>query len=157
MWKLNRHGDMSSQQEFATTEKTCSAINSHFTFATGPVRLLMIRSTLLFEIRNPKMRMTAKAPKATTILRREFDIKGNKFKQLAIFETLLQQVGVIKQGDCNTVFGLDGKLRLMTDAEKAQYNQGQFGDQECPDCEVGTLVDNGQAQVCQNPECASVF
>lgn len=108
--------------EFATTQKTCDAINSHFTFATGPVRLRMIRSTLIFEIRNPKMRMTAKAPKATTILRREFDITGNKFRQLAIFETLLQQVGVIEAGDCNTVFGLDGKLRLMTEEEKAQLN-----------------------------------
>jgi hypothetical protein len=113
---------MSNNIEFATTEKTCNAINSHFSFATGPVRLRMIRSTLLFEIRNPGMRMTAKAPKATTILRREFDITGNKFRQLAIFETLLQQCGVIDADDCNTVFGLDGKLRLMTPEEKVQLN-----------------------------------
>lgn len=147
---------MSNQSnEFATTEKTCDAINSHLRIATGPVRLLFIRNGLLFEIRNPKMRLTGKAPKCTTILRREFDISGNKFRQLAIFETLLQQVGVLKAGDCNTVFGLDGKLRLMTEEEKAQHNVGRFADEPCPDCEVGVLVDTGDTQSCG--ECSASF
>lgn len=72
------------------------------------------------------MRLTARAPKCTTILRKEFDIKGNKFRQLATFETLLQQVGLIPPGDFNTVFGADGKLRLLTAEEKAQLEGGDL-------------------------------
>jgi hypothetical protein len=121
MRKMNRHGGMSNNpSEFASTEKMCNAINSHFTFATGPVRLRMIRSTLIFEIRNPG---TAKAPKATTILRKEFDIKGNKFKQLAIFETLLQQTGVLKPWECTTTVGMDGKIRILTPEEVVQFKK----------------------------------
>ncbi|MHC4238029.1 MAG: hypothetical protein ACYSSM_07315 [Planctomycetota bacterium] len=114
---------MSNPHEYASTEKMCNAINSHFTFATGPVRLRMIRQTLIFEIRNPGMRMTAKAPKATTILRREFDIKGNKFRQLAIFESLLQQTGVLKPWEVTTTVGMDGKLRILTREEEAQLKK----------------------------------
>ena len=148
---------MSNKIEFATTEKTCDAINSHLRIATGPVRLLFIRNGLLFEIRNPKMRLTGKAPKCTTILRRQFDISGNKFRQLAIFETLLQQIGVIKTGDCNTIFGIDGKLRLMSDDEKALMSEEDEGfvGQECPDCNIGALIDSGDTLSC--PECSSSF
>ena len=110
---------MSNQQEFAITEKTANAVNSHFSFPTGPVRLLMIRSTLLFEIRNPGMRITAKAPKATTILRKEFGLTGNPLKLLASFETILQMVEVTKTWDVSTTFD-GGKLRLLTRDEIAE-------------------------------------
>lgn len=113
---------MSNQSdEFEITEQTASAVNSHLTKQGLVARLIMIRSGLVFEIRNPKMRLTAKAPKTTTILRREFGITGNKVRQLATFETILQMVEVIQKGDCTTVFD-GGKLRIMTRDEKAQLD-----------------------------------
>jgi hypothetical protein len=111
-----------NNDEFAITEKMANAVNSHLAKQGTQCRLIMLRTGLIFEIRNPKMRLTAKAPKCTTILRREFDITGNKLAQLATFETLLQMVEMIPQGDCSTVFDLDGKLRLMTREEKAQLD-----------------------------------
>jgi hypothetical protein len=120
------HGSMSNtNNEFEITEKTADAINSHFTFNTGPMRLLMIRSTLIFEIRNPGMRMTAKAPKATTILRREFGITGNPVKQLATFETILQMVEILEAWDITTATELNGKLRILTGKEAAAIKKSE--------------------------------
>jgi hypothetical protein len=116
---------MSNPEEFEITEKTADAINSHFTFNTGPVRLLMIRSTLIFEIRNKGMRMTAKAPKATTILRREFGLKGNPIKLLAVFEQILQQVEILKPWDITTVIDDTGKRIILTHSEAAQVKAAE--------------------------------
>ena len=113
---------MSNNNEFAITEKTADAINSHLAIPTGPIRLLTIRQGLCLEIRCPGMRLTGKAPKCSTILRREFGLKGKPVKLLAQFETILQMVNVIEQGDCNTVFDADG-LRILTREEKAQLDQ----------------------------------
>lgn len=44
-------------------------------------RLMMIRSGLVLE-RDTGMRLTSKAPKCTTICRREFGFKGNHTKML---------------------------------------------------------------------------
>lgn len=111
-----------SNNEFEITETTANAINSHLQIPTGPIRLLTIRSGLCLELRCPGMRLTAKAPKCSTILRREFGLKGKPVKLLAQFETLLQMVGVVEQGDFNTVFD-GGTLRILTREEKAQLDQ----------------------------------
>lgn len=113
-----------SNDEFEITEQTANAINSHLQIPTGPYRLLTIRQGLCLEIRCPGMRLTGKAPKCSTILRREFGLKGKPVKLLAQFETILQMVGVVKQGDFNTFFD-GGTLRIMTREEKAQYDQNR--------------------------------
>ena len=69
-------------------------INEHLQIPTGPLRLKMIRSGLQFEINCPGARLTAKAPKCSTILRREFGLKGKPPKLLAQFDALLQAAGV---------------------------------------------------------------
>jgi len=117
-----------SINEFEITEKTANAVNSHFSFPTGPIRLRMIRSTLVFEIRNPGMRMTAKAPKATTILRKEFGLSGKPVKLLAQFETLLQMVGVIEPWDINTGTDETGALRILTREEAVQLKKDSTRD-----------------------------
>jgi hypothetical protein len=108
-----------SNNEFEITEQTANAVNKHLTFNTGPIRLITIRSGLTFEIRNPGMRLTAKAPKCTTILRKEFGLKGNPVKLLAQFETILQMIEVIKPWDVTTVID-GGKLRILSRDESAQ-------------------------------------
>lgn len=65
------------------------AIEYHKTFATGGTRLMMILIGLKLEIKIPGMRMTAKAPKCSTILRKEFGLSGKPPKLLADFEALL--------------------------------------------------------------------
>jgi hypothetical protein len=104
---------MSTQLEIS--QKTADAINKHGEFATGGARLIMIRLGLRFEIRSPGMRLTSKAPKCTTILRREFGLKGNPLKLLSQFEDLLEMVGVVKADDKSTELGPDGKLRLTAE------------------------------------------
>lgn len=100
------------------SEQTAEAVNKHFTFNTGPLRLLTIRSGLRFEIQCPGMRLTAKTPKCSTILRREFGLKGKPLKLLAQFEELLVMTEVIKADDTSTEAGDDGKLQL-----KVQYRR----------------------------------
>ena len=109
-----------SNHEFEITETTANAVNSHLQIPTGPIRLLTIRSGLAMEIRMPGMRLTAKAPKCSTILRKQFGLKGRPVKLLAQFETILQMVGVIKPGDVNTGVDETGKLRILTRDEAAQ-------------------------------------
>jgi len=94
------------------SEQTANAVNSHFDIPTGPMRLLTIRMGLRTEIRIPGMRLTAKAPKCSTILRKEFGLKGNPIKLLNQFEQLLVMVEVIKPEDISTEKGPDGKLAL---------------------------------------------
>ena len=100
------------------SQKTADAVNGHFSYPTGSMRLRTIRTGIRFEIRNPGMRLTAKAPKCTTILRREFGLSGNPLKLLAKFEVLLVMTEVIGADDTSTELGPDGKLRLS-----AQYRR----------------------------------
>ena len=46
----------------------------------GTFREMMLLRGLLFEAAHPGMRLTAKAPKCTTIVRREYGFKGNNQK-----------------------------------------------------------------------------
>jgi hypothetical protein len=68
----------------------------HLTIPTGHIRLGMIRSGLKLEIKCPGMRLTAKAPKCSTILRKEFGLSGKPDKLLAQFEALLIKHGVLE-------------------------------------------------------------
>jgi hypothetical protein len=115
-----------SNTEFDITQETCDAINRHLQIPTGHIRLKMIRQGLCLEIRCPGMRLTGKAPKCSTILRKEFGLKGKPVKLLAQFETILQMVGVLDQGDCNTTFE-GGALRVLTREEKAQLDEALAG------------------------------
>jgi hypothetical protein len=63
----------------------------HKTFATGETRLFMILSGLKLEINVPGMRLTAKAPKCSTILRKEFGLSGKPRKLFDQFLALLQK------------------------------------------------------------------
>lgn len=66
----------------------------HKTFETGPVRLFTILSGLKLEINIPGMRLTAKAPKCSTILRQEFGLSGKPRKLYAQFLDLLVKHGI---------------------------------------------------------------
>ena len=79
-----------------TNSKATQQIEYHKSFATGGIRLRMIRSGLKFEIRCPGMRLTAKAPKCSTILRREFGLSGKPEKLLAQFEAMLEAHGFLE-------------------------------------------------------------
>jgi hypothetical protein len=54
-------------------------------FPTIPIREFMIAQGLRMEIKFPGMRMTAKAPKMTTILRKEYGMKGTPANLLEQF------------------------------------------------------------------------
>lgn len=109
--------------EFEITQETADAINATLSIPTGVFRLLTIRQGLCLEIRCPGARLTAKAPKCSTILRREYGLKGKPVKLLAQFETILQMVGVIKQGDVNTYEDDQGKLAILTREQKRQLDE----------------------------------
>ena len=96
------------------SEKTRNAVNKHFRIGTGCIRLRMIRSGLRFEIATG-MRLTAKTPKCSTILRREFGLKGKPVKLLAQFEELLVMANVLDTDDTSTELGSDGKLQLTAE------------------------------------------
>ena len=102
----------------AISEKTANAINTHLTSQPRSLRLNMIRIGIRFEVRCPGMRMTAKAPKCSTILRREFGLKGTPIKLLAQFEELLVLVGLMEQDDTSTVLGPDGKHQLKPELQR---------------------------------------
>jgi hypothetical protein len=70
-------------------------IEYHKTFNTGGIRLLTIYRGLQLEIKIPGMRLTAKAPKCSTILRKEFGLSGKPEKLLAQFEALLIEHGIL--------------------------------------------------------------
>lgn len=55
-------------------------------------RLNYIRRGLEFEIKCPGMRLTSKAPKCSTICRREFGFKGRPPKLLAQLVRLIEQM-----------------------------------------------------------------
>ena len=103
---------MTTQLEIS--EQTANAVNKHFDIPTGPVRLLTVRMGARYEIKSPGMRLT-RGPKCSTMLRKEFGLKGNPLKLLAQFEALLVMVQVIKADDLSTELGPDGKLRLTAE------------------------------------------
>ena len=96
------------------SQKTADAINKHGEFNTGAMRLRTIRIGLRFEIQNPGMRLTAKAPKCSTILRKEFGLKGNPIKLLGQFEQLLVMVKVITTDEVLTEVGANGKFQFKS-------------------------------------------
>ena len=62
--------------------------------AVNLFRLRMILSGLRMEVRTGgMMRLTAKAPKCTTIVKREFGLKGNRESLLAQFEAIMEVIG----------------------------------------------------------------
>jgi hypothetical protein len=69
--------------------KADQAIEYHKSFNTGPIRLFMILSGLKLEIKIPGMRLTRKAPKCSTIIRKEFGLSGKPEKLYAQFLALL--------------------------------------------------------------------
>lgn len=76
--------------------KADERIEYHKTFETGPTRLGYILSGLKFEIETG-MRLTAKAPKCSTILRKEFGLSGNPEKLFYAFKALLAKHGLIEE------------------------------------------------------------
>ena len=62
--------------------------------AVNLFRLRMILNGLRLEVRTGgKMRLTAKAPKMTTIVKQEFGLKGNRESLLDQFEALMEVIG----------------------------------------------------------------
>lgn len=78
-----------------TNTKAAQQIAYHFTFETGPSRLFMILSGLKLEINIPGMRLTRKAPKCSTILRKEFGLSGQPRKLYDQFLALITEAGVM--------------------------------------------------------------
>ena len=58
--------------------------------AVDVFRMEMILRGLKFELKFPGARMTAKAPKCSTIVRREYGLKGNHAKLIDQFEPLVE-------------------------------------------------------------------
>jgi len=69
--------------------KADQAIQQHLSFPTGHIRLFTILSGLKLEIKIPGMRLTRKAPKCSTILRKEFGLSGKPQKLYDQFLQLL--------------------------------------------------------------------
>lgn len=82
--------------------KADQTILHHLSFNTGPVRLFMILSGLKLEIKIPGMRMTRKAPKCSTILRREFGLSGKPESLYQQFLALLVKHNVPLPGEQHT-------------------------------------------------------
>lgn len=62
--------------------------------AVNLFRLKMILNGLRMEVRTGgQMRLTAKAPKMTTIVKQEFGLKGNRESLLAQFEAIMEVIG----------------------------------------------------------------
>lgn len=76
-------------------------IEYHKSFNTGPVRLFMLLSGLKLEIKFPGMRMTRKAPKCSTILRKEFGLSGKPESLYQQFLALLVQHDVPLPGEAH--------------------------------------------------------
>jgi hypothetical protein len=84
-----------TMEQTPVTPDPAAVIAQHLTFATGSIRLRMIRRGLEMEIKVPGMRLTAKAPKCSTILRREFGLSGKPEKLLVQYTALLTAAGVL--------------------------------------------------------------
>lgn len=91
---------MSKQTDLAAAKTRADAfkvVRDHLQRGSGPMRLLMIRTGIRFEIStNGKGRLTAKAPRCTTILRKEFGLKGSRESLAAQFDGLLLAAGLIE-------------------------------------------------------------
>lgn len=79
--------------------KADEQIEYHKTFPTGHVRLFTILSGLKLEIKFPGMRLTRKAPKCSTILRKEFGLSGKPQELYNQFLALLVEHGVPLPGE----------------------------------------------------------
>jgi hypothetical protein len=79
--------------------KADQTILYHLSFNTGPIRLFMILSGLKLEIKIPGMRLTRKAPKCSTILRKEFGLSGKPEKLYSQFLALLAKHNVPLPGE----------------------------------------------------------
>lgn len=77
------------------SEQTARAFNSHLDIPTGPIRLKTIRQGLKLEIKVPGMRLTGKAPKCSTILRKEFGLKGTPRRLLFQLEACMVKTGLL--------------------------------------------------------------
>jgi hypothetical protein len=65
------------------------------------MRAHTIRIGLEYEIRNPKMRLTSKAPKCYTIVKRELGFKGSKIKVYAQYVLWMEQKGLLEITDAD--------------------------------------------------------
>jgi hypothetical protein len=74
-------------------ERAMRTIRSHVDLgAIGLARLALLRSGLIAEIARPGSRPTRKAPRPSTILRREFGLSGKPAALLAQYDELLTQL-----------------------------------------------------------------
>lgn len=69
-------------------------IQEHLNIPTGPIRLNLIKRGLEMEIKFPGSRLTGKAPKCSTILRKQFGLSGKPEKLLAQYTALLAAAGL---------------------------------------------------------------
>ena len=75
--------------------KAVQAIEHHITFPMGPMRLRTILMGINLEVKIPGMRMTRKAPKCSTILRKEFGLSGKPPALAVQFFDLLAKYGIL--------------------------------------------------------------
>jgi hypothetical protein len=81
---------------FEQQQKALEVVKEHLAAPMGDMRLLTIRSGIRFEIATKgRGRLTAKAPKCTTILRKEFGLTGNRESLAVQFEGLLLAAGLL--------------------------------------------------------------
>lgn len=78
--------------------------------ATAFFRLRMIYRGLEFEVENPNMRLTAKAPKCSTLVKREFGLKGTPAKLLEQMHEIMKWVTPESEGIAVVTRDASGEL-----------------------------------------------
>lgn len=74
--------------------KADQVVEYHKSFPTGELRLFVILQGIDLEIKIPGMRMTRRAPKCSTIIRKEFGFSGKPPSLRDQFRALLVKHGV---------------------------------------------------------------
>jgi hypothetical protein len=62
---------------------------------SGRTRLMFLLRGITAEVAFPQLRLTSKAPKCSTILRREFGLHGKPASLAVQFEALLRAYGIV--------------------------------------------------------------
>ena len=119
--------------------KCSEAIARHLATQGAAMRLQAIRIGLGLEVKIPGMRMTRKAPKCSTILRREFGLSGAPARLLAQFEAALREAGVTWQSD------REPHVHVATDVNSYPQNDGTARTVETCACGAWRAMHTGEA------------
>lgn len=80
--------------ETETIENPADAAVARHKAQGAELRLKILLIGIRFEVKNPGMRLTAKVAKCSTLLRKEFGLRGKPEQLLLQYETLLTKHGL---------------------------------------------------------------